>query len=84
MRPQIEQRTIMVFMGMGYEDRKDLVAYTLGKPNVRHDHIDAGQFDAWKADPAIDHDPLTVFTLAYSVERKVHSNFTNAAKRHKY
>ena len=81
--PEIVQRAIMVFMGVGDDDALE-VLFLLGDiADVRQYQIDARQVRAGEGHAAIHHDPLALAFRPVAVKRQIHADFTHAAKRHK-
>src|SRR5215831_2588389 len=72
----------MVFVGVGEHETDDVASFRDQEADVRQDEIDAGQvFFAAERNAAIDDQPLSAGTVAKAVDREIHPDLTNAAKR---
>ena len=78
-RPQIGQRAVMVFVGMGDDDALEVLALFGKEPDIGKHQIDAGQIKTREGHAAIDHDPLAVGRRAIAVKGQVHADFPHSA-----
>src|SRR6516162_10667131 len=85
LRPQIDERAHMVLVTMGEHQRQNVFALFDQVADVRQDEIDAWQMlFGGEGDAAIDDDPLPPAIVAETVDREVHPDLANAAKRCEY
>src|SRR5690606_27908901 len=80
-RPQIEQRAVMVFMGVGDDDADDIVDHALDEARVGQDEIDTGQIGVREGDADIDDQPFARRRRAEAVEGEVHADLADPAQR---
>src|SRR5712671_5781651 len=81
LRPQIDNRAEMVFVGMSQHQSDQVVALFFEKGDVGHDQIDAGQMLLIAEGHAeIDREPGALLAVAEAIDRQVHADLTNAAE----
>ncbi len=72
----------MILMRMGQNDADEVLLLGFQEADIRHDEIDARQsFLVAERHAAIDHEPVTALALRQSVDRQVHADFADTAKR---
>src|SRR5262249_8205122 len=73
--------TEMILVRVREHDAEKIAALLLQVANVRHDEIDAGQRVVGESNPEIDRDPLPAVLLAEAVDREIHADLADPAKR---
>src|SRR5258708_8523790 len=72
----------MIFMGVGQHQTNEILPLFFEKANVRHDEIDARQvLLIAKGHAEVDGEPGALMAIAEPVDRKVHADLADAAKR---
>ncbi len=74
----------MVLMGVCQHQADQVLAFLFQEADVGHDQVDAGQmlFVA-ERHPEIDRQPRTLVAVAEAVDRQVHADLADTAKRRK-
>ena len=74
----------MVLMGMGQHEADEVLALFFEKADVGHDQVDAGQMLlVAEGDAKVDREPGALMAVAKAVDRQVHADLADAAKRRK-
>ncbi len=80
-RPQGREPADMVLMRMCDANADKIARDLLDEGDIRKDEVDARRLRPGKAEAAIDHQPFARFRRAEAIERHVHADFAQAAKR---
>ncbi len=84
LRPEIDDGAEMVLMGMRQHEAHQVLPLFLKESDVRHDQIDAGQMLlVTEGDAEVDRKPGALLALAEAIDRQVHADLADAAKRRK-
>src|SRR6185503_16408268 len=84
LRPEINDRAEMIFVGMRQHKADQVLALFLEKADVRHDEVDAWQmFLITKGDAEVDCKPRALLAFAEAIDRQVHADLADAAERRK-
>jgi len=84
-RPQVDQRAHMILVSMGQHQADEVFSLLDEIADVRQDQVDARQMLlGGKGNAAVDDQPRPLSAVAEAVDRKVHSDFADAAERGKY
>src|SRR5262245_18376420 len=71
----------MILVRVREHDAEKIAALLLQVADVRHDEIDAGQRVVGESNPEIDRDPLPAVLVAEAVDREIHADLADPAKR---
>ena len=71
----------MILMGVGEHEAEKVAALLHQIADVGQDEIDAGQRIVGKGDAEIDRDPLPAVLVAEAVDREIHADLADPAKR---
>src|ERR1700691_4273619 len=84
-RPKVDQRAHMVFVSMRQHQTDEVLSLLDEIADVRQDEVDTRQMLlGGKGNAAVDDQPRPLSAVAETVDRKVHSDFADAAERGKY
>ena len=83
-RPERHQRTVVILMRMCDDDRLQRLSQLLHVADIGQHKIYARQLRAGKSDAAIHHDPLARFRRSIAIQREIHPDLANPAKRHEH
>src|SRR6185437_15559094 len=84
-RPQIEHRAEMILMRVRKDEPCEVFSFLDQIANVRKDQIDSGQMLlGGKRHPQIDGKPGALARVTDAVDRQVHADLADAAKRREY
>src|ERR1700751_440109 len=83
-RPQVEQRAEMILVRVGEHEAENIASLLHQIADVRHDEIDAGQRVVSESNPEIDRDPLPAVLVTEAVDREIHADLANPAKRREH
>ncbi len=81
LRPDIEQRPVMVLMRVGDDDAAQPVEILLDEAGVGQDQVDARMRGVRKGDADIDDDPFALIGRPIAKEGEVHADLADAAER---
>ena len=80
--PKIEYGAVVIFVGMGKDQREDIVGTFFQKFGIGHDQFDPGQVGPAEGHAAINHDPLARALRAKAIGTHVHADLADAAQWH--
>ena len=78
-------RAHVVFVGVGQHEANEVAAFLDQKADVRQNQIDAGQMLlGGERNAAIDNEPLPPSPVTNAVDREIHPDLADAAKRREH
>ncbi len=84
LRPEVDNGTEMVFMGMGQHEADEVFPLFFEEADIGHDEIDAGQMLlVAKGHAEIHRQPGALMAVAEAIDRQVHADLADAAERRK-
>ena len=84
LRPELDNGAEVIFVGMRQDQADEILALFLQKLNIGHDQVDARQvFLVAKGHAEIDREPGALVAVAEPIDRQIHADLADAAKRRK-
>ena len=80
-RPQLGQRADVILVGMSDDNADQILLRFFDEGDVGHQQIDAGQVLAGEGETDVDHQPFAGARRAEAVERTIHADLAETAKR---
>src|SRR3954453_16172010 len=74
----------MIFVRVGEHEPKQVAPLRDQERDVRHDQVDARKILAGEGHAQINRDPLALRPVANAVEREIHADLADAAKRREH